>query len=55
MEILPFVRQYWERLGVDKVVVYDNGSNDGSIEYGYLRYLIKTLHMVHALLIEFMA
>lgn len=33
MEILPFVRQYWERLGVDKVVVYDNGSNDGSIEY----------------------
>ena len=33
MDILPFIRQYWERLGVDKVVVYDNGSDDGSVEY----------------------
>ena len=32
IDILPFVRQYWERIGCD-VVVYDNGSNDGSIEY----------------------
>ena len=32
LDILPFVRQYWERIGCD-VVVYDNGSTDGSIEY----------------------
>lgn len=32
MDILPFVRQYWERLNAD-VVVYDNGSDDGSVEY----------------------
>lgn len=32
MDILPFVRQYWERIGCD-VYVYDNGSTDGSIEY----------------------
>ena len=32
MDILPFVKQYWERIGCD-VVVYDNGSTDGSIEY----------------------
>lgn len=32
MDILPFVRQYWERIGCD-VVVYDNGSTDGSLEY----------------------
>lgn len=32
MHILPFVRQYWERIGCD-VVVFDNGSEDGSIEY----------------------
>ena len=33
IDILPFVSQYWERIGVDKVVVYDNGSTDGSIDY----------------------
>lgn len=33
MDILPFVKQYWEKLEVDKVVVFDNGSTDGSIEY----------------------
>lgn len=32
MDILPFVKQYWERINAD-VVVYDNGSDDGSIEY----------------------
>lgn len=32
MDILPFVRKYWERINAD-VVVYDNGSTDGSIEY----------------------
>ena len=32
IEILPFVRKYWERIDCD-VVVYDNGSEDGSIEY----------------------
>ena len=32
MDILPFVKQYWERIECD-VVVYDNGSTDGSIEY----------------------
>lgn len=32
MDILPFVKQYWERIGCD-VVVYDNGSTDGSIDY----------------------
>ena len=32
MDILPFVRQYWERLQCD-VFVLDNGSTDGSIEY----------------------
>lgn len=32
IDILPFVKQYWERIA-DKVVVYDNGSTDGSIEY----------------------
>lgn len=33
IDILPFVSKYWERIGVEKVVVYDNGSNDGSLEY----------------------
>lgn len=33
IDILPFVSKYWERLGVDKVVVFDNGSTDGSLEY----------------------
>ncbi len=32
IDILPFVSQYWERMA-DKVVVYDNGSTDGSLEY----------------------
>lgn len=32
MDILPFVKQYWERIGAD-VVIYDNGSTDGSIKY----------------------
>lgn len=32
IDILPFVRQYWERIA-DKVIVYDNGSTDGSLEY----------------------
>ena len=32
MDILPFVKKYWERIVCD-VVVYDNGSTDGSIEY----------------------
>lgn len=39
MEILPFCQQYWSRIA-DKVVVYDNGSVDGSIEY------LKTLPYV---------
>ena len=33
MDILPFVKQYWEKLEVDKVIVFDNGSTDGSIEF----------------------
>lgn len=32
IDILPFVKQYWERLQCD-VLVYDNGSTDGSLEY----------------------
>lgn len=32
IDILPFVSKYWERVA-DKVVVFDNGSTDGSIEY----------------------
>ena len=32
IDILPFVSQYWERIGCD-VIVYDNGSTDGSLEY----------------------
>ena len=32
IDILPFVSKYWERVA-DKVVVIDNGSVDGSIEY----------------------
>lgn len=32
MDILPFVEQYWKRIAT-KVVVYDNGSTDGSLEY----------------------
>ena len=33
IDILPFVSKYWERIGVSKVVVFDNGSTDGSLEY----------------------
>lgn len=33
IDILPFVSKYWEKLGVKKVVVFDNGSTDGSLEY----------------------
>lgn len=33
IDILPFVSKYWESLGVDKVVVFDNGSTDGSLEF----------------------
>ncbi|WP_406535492.1 glycosyltransferase family 2 protein [Methanobrevibacter sp.] len=32
MDILPFVRKYWERISAD-VIVYDNGSTDDSLEY----------------------
>lgn len=32
IDILPFVRQYWERIGCD-VYVFDNGSTDGSLEF----------------------
>ena len=32
MEKLPFVVKYWENIA-DKVIVYDNGSTDGSVEY----------------------
>lgn len=31
IDIIPFARKYWERIGCD-VVVFDNGSTDGSIE-----------------------
>ena len=31
IDIIPFARKYWERIGCD-VVVWDNGSTDGSIE-----------------------
>lgn len=33
IDILPFVSEYWKKLGVNNVVVYDNGSTDGSLEY----------------------
>ena len=32
MDILPFVSRYWEKIGCN-VLVYDNGSVDGSLEY----------------------
>lgn len=32
MKILPYIAKYWERYA-DKVIVYDNGSNDGSQEF----------------------
>lgn len=32
IEILPFVIDYWKRIGVDKLYVYDNGSTDGCLE-----------------------
>jgi hypothetical protein len=33
MSILPFVKDYWDRLKPEKAVVWDNGSDDGSIEF----------------------
>lgn len=33
IDILPFVIDYWEAMGLDKVVVYDNESDDGSREF----------------------
>jgi len=39
MDILPFVEQYWRRIAT-KVLVLDNGSTDGSIEY------LSNLHYV---------
>lgn len=32
IDILPFVSKYWERVA-DRVVVFDNDSTDGSLEY----------------------
>lgn len=32
IDILPFVSKYWERIA-DKVVVFDNDSTDGSLEF----------------------
>ena len=32
MDILPFCVDYWKRYA-EKVVVYDNGSTDGSLEF----------------------
>ena len=32
VEIIPFVLDYWKRIGVDKLYVYDNGSTDGSLD-----------------------
>ena len=33
IDILPYCLDYWRRLGVDKAVVWDNYSDDGSYEY----------------------
>lgn len=33
IDVLPFVIDYWKRIPVDKAIVYDNGSTDGSVEY----------------------
>ena len=30
--LVPFVLDYWQKAGVDKLYVYDNGSTDGSLE-----------------------
>lgn len=32
VKLVPFVMDYWKRLGVDKLFVWDNGSTDGTIE-----------------------
>lgn len=45
MDILPFVKQYWERIGCD-VVVYDNGSTDGSIEFLSVLPYVTVKHFV---------
>lgn len=31
-KLIPYVMPYWEKLGVDKLIVYDNNSNDGTFE-----------------------
>ena len=33
IKVLPFMMQYLKKLGVRNIYVYDNGSDDGSIEY----------------------
>lgn len=33
IDILPFVVDYWKKLGVSKAIVFDNESTDGSVEY----------------------
>ena len=43
MSNLPYVRQYWERVGCD-VVVLDNGSTDGSLEYLSKLPYVKVIH-----------
>lgn len=44
IDVLPFAVQYWSKLGVSKVVVYDNGSTDGSLEYMSLFPWIEVRH-----------
>ena len=46
IDILPFVSKYWEKTGVDKVVVFDNGSTDGSIEELSKHQFIDVRHFV---------
>ena len=43
MDNLPYVRRYWERIGCD-VVVMDNGSTDGSLEYLSKLPYVRILH-----------
>ena len=31
-ELVPFVMDYWKELGVDNLIVFDNMSNDGTVE-----------------------
>lgn len=30
--VIPVMTEYWRHLGIDKVTVYDNGSDDGSVK-----------------------